>query len=395
MQTVGGFLGVLSAALCTCAFGQSPAASAASPDPTQQVNYKLIERELFVRSPPIVEFVPHTPRPEGLDVLEVYYATPGKHPLVLLTHASPDDARDRARITPWSLAKQAEWFARRGYVAFIVVRSGYGASSGALDIDEGPCLADHGGFQDIANAGVDDLRLVLNYAQKQTQVDSTTIVSAGVSSGGFAQLALVADPPNGLKAAINIAGGTGRDGFEHNCNLPVAIDAFRAFGKGASKHGALPMLWIFAQNDHWYPPYMVQRFEDAYTGAGGASQLVMAPPDGTDGQDLFSNVSAWSGTVDAFLKAHNLLPLGDMILPAPEAHDLPLPPGLNSSNGDAWRQFLLAPPFKTLVAGDDGATWMATGEYNQPSADHDGLELCRKAHKNNHCNIVARNSGVD
>jgi dienelactone hydrolase len=395
MRKLGALLGVLFAVLSACAIGQESAAPAAPAVAPQQLVYKLIEREVFVRAPPGVDFSAQTARLEGLDVVEVYFSTPGKHPLVLLTHGTSDSQIERTQVTPWAYAEQALWFARRGYFAIIVVRSGYGRSSGIMDVAHRGCGAQSEQFQDIANVAADDLRLVVDFARKLPEVDSTTIVGAGVSTGGFAQLALVADPPRGLKAAVGFAGGIGHDDFGHNCNLPVATDSFRAFGKGARKHGDLPILWIFAQNDRWYPPYMVKQFEDAYRGAGGASQLVMAPPDGTDGHDLFSHVPAWSGIVDAFLKANNLLPLGGSLLAAPNPSLTPMPPSLSRANAAAWQQFLLAPPIKTLVVDSDGATWTATGEFDQPSADHDAMEECRKAHKNNRCAVAARNSGID
>jgi len=296
---------------------QTPQPSATSAVSDQQSSLKLIEAEMHVPVPPTVQMNLDFAKPAGLDVMEVYFAIPGKHPLVLLTHGTPDKQVDLDRVTPWAQLKQALWFAQRGYVVFIVVRSGYGNSSGKKDIEFGPCLEGHGGFQDIANAGVDDLRYVLDFARKRPEVDLSTIVSVGVSTGGFLQTALVADPPRGLKAAISFAGGTGHDGNEHNCNLPLADDAFSAFGKGAHKHGDLPMLWVFSNNDHWYPPYMAQDFAAAYAKGGGASQLVMLPNYGTEGHDLFGYVPAWSDTVDDFLKAHNLLPLGDTLLPLP------------------------------------------------------------------------------
>jgi dienelactone hydrolase len=391
-----GFLlcaGVLFATFHAAAFSQQPAAQGTA-GADQQASYKLVEKEIFVRIPPNDIRKPQFVRPMGLNVLEVYYsladAAPEKHPLVLLTHGSSEDRLERARLTPWSLAEQAKWFARRGYVAFVVVRSGYGLSPGDPDLNLGPCMNPSGGFQDIANAGADDLRLVLNFARKQPEVDANSIVSIGESSGGFAQLALIADPPPGLRAAISFAGALGHDGNEHSCNLPLVVDAFRAFGKGARKHGDLPMLWVFAQNDHWFPPYMTEKFQEAYTKAGGKSQLVMAPPDGSDGHHLFSHVPAWSGTVEAFLRAQNLLPLGDRVLPEPLPPEIPMPAGLKNSDAETWNRFLLAAPYKTLVVDDHGGTWLTSAESNQPAADFDAKEQCRKGQKNNHCTIVAQ-----
>ena len=170
---------------------------------------------------------------------------------------------------------------------------------------------------------------------------STTIVSAGVSTGGFAQVALSADPPPGVKAAISFAGGRGGDGHEHNCDLGAVIGAFGSFGKSAHKHGDLPMLWIYSQNDHWFTPAMADKFEEAYTKSGATNQFVMAPPDGDDGHHLYAHVAAWSDTVAAFLKAHALLPLGDKLLPEPRAPDIPMPAVLQAKDEEMWKLSLI------------------------------------------------------
>src|SRR6202042_1426723 len=98
------------------------------------------------------------------------------------------------------------WFARRGYVVLIVVRKGYGRSFGDQDGKFGGCQS-RGSFVEAGEDSADDLRAAAKYAEeKLPEVDAGTIVSAGVSTGGFAQVALSADRPAGLKAAISFAG---------------------------------------------------------------------------------------------------------------------------------------------------------------------------------------------
>jgi dienelactone hydrolase len=361
-------------------------ASTAAPSPPQPPVYQLVQKEFF--APTAMAF------PRGLDVLEVYFNLSGKHPLVVLTHGTSPDREERARVTPWSQARQAEWFARRGYVAFVVVRAGYGRSGGRQDTASGGCRTTRGSLEQAGEASTQDLRAVMQYARRLPEVDTSTIVSAGVSTGGFAQVALSADPPPGLKAAISFAGGRGGDGHENNCDLDGLVDAFRVFGKEAHKHGDLPMLWIYAQNDHWFPPSMAQKFDAAYTKSGAAVQLQMAPPDGDDGHHLYTHVSAWSDLVDSFLRAHNLLPLGDTVLPTPEAPNLPMPPGLTEKDAETWKRFLLAPPFKTLIGDENGALSIAAAGFDQSLADEDAKHRCKKA-GGKRCIIVARTSGIN
>ncbi len=356
----------------------------AAPSTPARSTVQLVQKEFYAPAPGA--------NPPGLDVLEVYFNVPGKHPLAVLTHGTSDDPLVRAHVTPWGQQSQAQWFARRGYVVFVVVRQGYGRSGGKQDSSKGGCNA-HGSFTEAGEASAADLGAIMRYAATLPEVDANTIVSVGVSTGGFAQVALSADPPPGVKAAISFAGGRGGDGHEHNCDLSSVIGAFGSYGKSAHKHGDLPMLWIYSQNDHWFTPAMAGKFEDAYTKTGATNQFVMAPPDGDDGHHLYAHVAAWSDTVEAFLKAHNLLPLGDTLLPEPQVPNLPMPPGLQAKDEETWKRFLLAAPYKALVLDDSGKLWIGAAGFDQNLADESAKDRCKKG-GGNRCEIVARTPGV-
>ncbi len=358
--------------------------SAQEPAP---VPVRFVQKEMWVHAPQSF--------PNGLDSVEVYADRPGRHPLVVLTHGTSDKPEERAHVTPWALLNQAMWFARRGYVAIVVVRRGYGRSGGQQDSINGGCNPMRGSFEQTGEASADDLRAVMTIAQSFPEVDPDTMLSVGVSTGGFAQVALSANPPKGLKAAISFAGGRGGDGHEHNCDLGGVIDAFRDFGEGAHKRGDLPMLWIYSQNDHWFTPAMAQKFDEAYKKGGGVNQFVMAPPDADEGHHLYMHVSAWSDTVTAFLKAKNLLPLGDTVLPPPEPPHVPMPAALDDKDKDMWRRFLLAPPFKTMVVNERGQLVFSAAAFDQLLADSEAIDRCKKGiGGSSHCTIVAKTPGV-
>jgi dienelactone hydrolase len=236
---------------------------------------------------------------------------------------------------------------------------------------------------------------VIQFAQKLPEVDGDTVVSAGVSTGGFAQAALVADPPKELKAAISFAGGRGGDGQEHNCDVNGVIAAFGSFGKGARKHGTVPMLWIYSENDHWFPPPMARQFEAAYEKGGGVDQFVLAPPDGEDGHHLYTHPAVWSETVEAFLRAHNLLPLGDVVLPAPEAPKIPAPAGLSDKGQEAWKRYLLGGPFKAFATNGQEHCGYALAAFDQSIADSEAIDHCKEASGGaGNCVVVARTAGA-
>lgn len=324
--------------------------------------------------------------PPGLDTIEVRAMLPGPHPLAILTHGTSDKPEERAQVTPWGQLNQAIWFARRGFVVLVVVRRGYGRSGGEQDSRRGGC-GRNGSFEEAGEASAEDLRAAARYAAKLPEVDASTIVSAGVSTGGFAQAALSADPMPGLKAAINFAGGRGGDGKGHNCDFEGLQAAYRAFGR----HSKVPMLWLYAENDKWFPPEMARRFDAAFQKGGGEVQFLLVPPDGEDGHHFYSHVEKWSPVVEAFLRDKGLLPLGDNVLPPPALPNVPPPAGLSEHGIDAFHHFLAAGPYKAFATNGAEFFGYSTGQFTQDLADDKALEHCKAATRGQgRCTIVMR-----
>jgi dienelactone hydrolase len=325
---------------------------------------------------------------QGIDVLQVEVERPGKHPLAILTHGTAADRADRATVTPWLFLPQAIWFARRGYVVLVVVRKGYGRSNGDQDGKFGGCqTGGRGSFIEAGEDSAEDLRAAAKYAEeKLPEVDAGTVVSTGVSTGGFAQVALTADPPSGLKAAISFAGGRGGDGKEHNCDLGGIVSAFQHFGKKSR----IPMLWIYSENDHWFPPAMAHKFDEAFRAGGGTDQFVMAPPYRDDGHGYYYDVAGWTPVVEDFLRGHDLLPLTNL-LPAPPVPDVVPPAGLTDRGQAAFRTFLIMGPSKAFATNGAEGWGMSFGQFDQGIADKKAVENCaRNVHGQGRCSVVAR-----
>jgi len=256
---------------------------------------RLVEHELRIPAPGAGE--------RGLEALMVSPDEPGPHPLALINHGAPRVIADHQKMRPAAMLPQAREFARRGWTAVIVMRRGYGDSGGDFAEDARPCSNN----PDCYGAGVEaanDLRAAILYLSKLPEVDATRIISVGVSAGGFATVALTANPPPGLVAGISFAGGRGSRASDEVCNPQVLINAFRAFGE--SSH--VPMLWVYAENDHFFSPRIAAEFYRVFTEGGGRAQFVSTPPFGTDGHHLFSadGIPIWTPIVDAFLKTQNL-----------------------------------------------------------------------------------------
>lgn len=242
--------------------------------------------------------------------LEAYLvkpALPARLPLAVLTHGSPRDAAGRARMAATQMAFQAEELARRGYLAVVVMRRGYGTSSSGWSEGYGRC--DSPEYERAARESARDLRAALHVLATRPDVDRSRMIVIGQSAGGIAAVALAAQPPEGLKAIVNFAGGRGSRGPNDVCSEDRLVDAYGALGKTAR----IPSLWIYTENDLYFRPALAQRMFDAYRTQGGSGELRLLPAFGTDGHALFhrlQGVAHWQPLLDAFL-AKNALPTWD------------------------------------------------------------------------------------
>lgn len=335
---------------------------------------RYIERE--VRIPWVMAGI------NGLDALLVYADFPGKHPLALLTHGTSRNPDEQAQVTPWQELPQALWFARRGWVALVVVRRGYGASGGEKDMHRCQrCMQID--YEDAGRNAAQDLRVAIDYARGLPQVDASHIVAAGVSTGGFATVALTAGAPPGLLAAINFAGGTGSRADHEVPNSGEVISAFRSFGKTSRT----PMLWIYAENDKYFWPELAQKFDEAFRSKGGEDRFVIAPAIGTDGHSLFRHIEAWSALVDEFLKTQNLTPLMEL-LPEVKPPDVPLPAGLSETGLQAFQSYLLLGPHRAFATSEH-FFGLSIAQMSVDEARSKALERCRQSAQNKEkCRVV-------
>lgn len=319
----------------------------------------------------------------GLDALLVYAELPGKHPLIVITHGSSRKMEEHAEVTPWQELPQALWFARRGWIALVVVRRGYGASGGEPDgRHAGRCPQTD--YQSAAEYAAEDLRFAIDYARALPQVDATRIVAMGVSTGGLATVALTAKAPPGLVAAINFAGGRGSKGDHDVCNSNDLVHAYHNFGK----HSRTPMLWIYAQNDKFFWPELAQKFDAAFRSQGGLDQFVLAPPIGDDGHALFRHIDAWSSTVGDFLKAQNLTTMAEP-LPELKPPNVPPPSGLSEEGLQSFQSYLLLGPHKAFATSPHSFGF-STARMTTDEARKKALENCKNAAQNNEqCKVVS------
>jgi dienelactone hydrolase len=305
------------------------------------------------------------------------------HPLAVLNHGSPRNAEDRSTMSPYGMWGQAAAFARRGWVAVVFMRRGYGRSGGERAEGYGSCA--NPDYARAGQAGARDITAVAQFMTNQPYVSKDKWISVGVSAGGFATVALTADPPPGLAAAIAFAPGRGSTSPDNVCGANQLVAAFAQYGKTSQ----IPLLWVSAENDHFFGPWLVSQLTTAFSKAGGNLTLVRTPPFGSDGHHLFSSagIPIWSPIVDRFLASNNLA-LRDRPMDVPTP-DVASPSGLNAGGREAFKTYLESGPNKAFAVGGDSHFGWATGRGSIDQARQDALRLCVASAK---CRIVNVNN---
>lgn len=306
---------------------------------------------------------------KGLEAVLVRPAADGKYPLVLINHGSPRKPSDRAGMTPFASLPQMMELARRGWAVAAVMRRGFGDSGGGFAETAGPCQ--NPDYLAAGKVAARDLRAAIAHLSRRPDIDATRVISVGQSAGGFATIALTADPPAGLVAAISFAGGRGSPKDGEVCAGDRLAAAFAAFGKTSR----IPML--YADNDLFFGPELVQRLHQAFSAAGGEAELIRHPAFGKDGHTLFGQgIPLWTPYVDAFLKRRQLV-MRDSLLPVP-LPNIATPAGLGENGRKAFANYLNAGPHKAFAMSPKGSFGWRAARRTVEEARRGALDNCAK-----------------
>lgn len=227
------------------------------------------------------------------DVLETTLYRPdgaGPFPLLVINHGKAlGDPKEQERERFETLAAA---FVRRGYAVMIPMRRGF-AQSGGKYIEHGCNMAANGYTQAA------DVRDVVQFARSQPWIDGSHIVVAGQSYGGLATMALATQRLPGVRGVMNFAGGLRVTG--HTCDWQGAL--VRAFGEFGQR-SKVASLWMYGENDSYFPPALAQRMHHAYTAMGGEGELVVFGPFQRDAHTLLASSNGeavWAAPVERFL----------------------------------------------------------------------------------------------
>jgi dienelactone hydrolase len=320
-----------------------------------------------------------------LEMLFVRSRAPGaaKLPIVLISHGKPALRADMAAVHATNYRSIAQDFARRGWLAVAVVRRGYGLSEGSFE-SAGNCRT---GFDLLRQfrAEAEDLAGALAVAVLRKEADGTRVLALGASDGAMASLALAAEQPRAVRAVINISGGLRNKECPFEDQL---VAAFRDLGARVTA----PSLWLYAENDSYFPPSAVSRLKAAYAEGRAPVSFVMLPPVSDDGHRLFSNIEGrlrWWPEVDRFLRT-----LGLPTWPDTMVDELMKAQQIDPRHRTSIERYVSAPGEKALVkAANGGSVYWWAGAESEEEAARRALASCVEK-KATPCQLVLQNQAA-
>jgi dienelactone hydrolase len=211
-----------------------------------------------------------------------------RRPLVVINHGTSEGNRLSTAMPVYYWLSR--WFVDRGYVVVLPQRRGHGATGGPLAEAVGDCA--HPDHYQSGLVAASDIAAATRFMTRQPFVDPARALVVGISTGGWASLALTAQDPGVARAVINFAGGRGGHALGQAnaiCGEKQLIDAAAQYGKTART----PTLWLYAENDSYFAPGLAKRLAAAWQKAGGAAQLDVLPSYGRDGHDIANDRAGW------------------------------------------------------------------------------------------------------
>jgi dienelactone hydrolase len=247
-----------------------------------------------------------TPDPE-VAAHAVLFRPPGDGPfrLALIAHASTQNVLRRAQMPQPEYRALAAFLVARGFAVLVPERLGHGGTSGKYIEDQGGC--DEADYARSGRATAGEIASALEFLRGQSFIRRDGAVILGHSAGGWGALALAAENRQGVTAIIAFApgrGGHANDFPNQVCAPHTLISSAGEFGKDAQ----VPVTWLVAANDTYFPPALSRQFADAFRGSGGRVEFRVLPASGSEGHWLAeteSGVKIAGSEIDRALKLQN------------------------------------------------------------------------------------------
>lgn len=234
----------------------------------------------------------------------VLYRPAGNGPfhLVVIAHATTQNVLRRAQMPQPEYRALAAFFVARGFAVLVPERLGHGGTGGTYLEDQGGC--DEADYVRSGRATADQIKLALEFMQKQPFIRQEGAVLIGHSAGGWGALALANEGPKVVSAIIAFAPGRGghANDFENQICAPhTLIAAAETFGKAAR----VPVTWLVAANDTYFSPEFSKKLVEAFRAGGGKVDFHALPAFRSEGHwlpETEGGVKLAAGELDRALK---------------------------------------------------------------------------------------------
>lgn len=185
----------------------------------------------------------------------------GPFPLAVMNHGSSGNGIERAETPRYRRTMSAYYFLSRGYAVALPMMRGFAGSEGSLP-DAG-CALDRLAIEDGR-----DIAAVITDLADDPRIDTTRVVVAGQSFGGWNTLGLGALGIPHLRGLVDFMGGV---------KTSACGDGMRSLARAAGRLGAfthVPGIWFYGENDSLFDPTVWRPMHEAYTQAGAQAELV-------------------------------------------------------------------------------------------------------------------------
>ena len=215
----------------------------------------------------------------------VLYRPPGDgpFPLALVAHASTENVLRRAQMPQPEYRALAAALVARGFAVLVPERPGHGATSGKYLEDQGGC--DEANYSRAGYATADTIKAAFDYLQAEDFIRQGGAVIVGHSAGAWGALALAGEDPKVISAIIAFApgrGGHANDEPNKVCAPHTLVASAAEFGDDAK----IPVSWLVAANDSYFPPELSKQMADAFRRGGDKVDFHVLPAFGSEGHWL-------------------------------------------------------------------------------------------------------------
>lgn len=214
--------------------------------------------------------------------------SPRQRPLVVINHGTDESTRLSVSMPVYYWLSR--WFVDRGYVVVLPQRRGHGATGGELAESVGTCeTADHYVSGQIA---ADDIAATIDYMIRQAFIAPRNVVVVGISTGGWASLALASRNIPSVSSIVNFAGGRGGHAYGRPnaiCNYHGLLATAHLFGQTARQ----PSIWLYSENDSYFSPDVALALARQWQLGGGRVQTHIFGAQDNDGHAIADDRADW------------------------------------------------------------------------------------------------------